>query len=190
MERKIIGPRLPRVDADSQVAGAARFGADIRLPGTLYARVLRPPHPPARIKRLACSRALALEGVMAVITADDLPTTQVFTTGGEAPVNVADLRKLLLAGEKVIFHGQGVAAVAAISPHLAEEALGLIDVEYEPLPPVLDPLEAMKPGAPLLHRDLFTKTLGEKAKEPSNIAQVLEMWRGDVEAGVAPAEII
>ena len=190
MERKIIGQRLPRVDAAAQVTGAARFGADIRLPGTLYARVLRSPHPHARIKRLDCSRALALEGVMAVITADDLPTTQVFTTGGEAPVNVADLRKLLLAGEKVIFHGQGVAAVAAISPHLTEEALDLIDVEYEPLPPVLDPLEAMKPGALLLHRDLFTKTLGEKAKEPSNIAQVLEMGRGDVEAGFAQADIV
>src|SRR3972149_10745525 len=128
MERKIIGQRVPRVDAAAQVTGTARYGADIRLPGTLYARALRSPPPHARIKSLDCSRALALEGVMAVITADDLPTTQVFTTGGEAPVNVADLRKLLLAGEKVIFHGQGVAAVAAIRPHPAEEGPGLIDV--------------------------------------------------------------
>jgi len=164
MERKIIGQRVPRVDAAAQVTGAARFGADIRLPGTLYARVLRSPHPHARIKKLDCTRALALEGVMAVITADDLPTTQVFTTGGEAPVNVADLRKLLLAGEKVIFHGQGVAAVAAISPHLAEEALGLIDVEYEPLPPVMDPEAKMidvKVEYPL---DLATQMLSWSAE--------------------------
>ena len=133
---------VPRVDALAKVTGAATYAADITRPGMLWARVLRSTEPHALIRGIETSRAAALPGVHAVLSGLDLPDVRVGRSMRDMPV---------LAREKVRFVGEKVAAVAADSPELAEQALGLIEVDYEPLPAVFDPLEAMRPGAPLIH---------------------------------------
>jgi len=192
MEQSHIGRKLPRVDGAAKATGRARFGADIHLPGMLYAKFLRSPYPHAVIKRIDYRRALELEGVMAVITSEDFPppARPRVTVAGEIGINIPDIRRAILAEGKVLYHGHAVAAVAAVSPHIAEDALELIEVEYEPLPVVEDPLAAMDPEAPLLHPDLYTRTLGERPERPSNIAAILEMARGDVEAGFREADVV
>ncbi|MFC1971599.1 hypothetical protein ACFLV0_06740 [Chloroflexota bacterium] len=134
-EYSVVGKRMPRVDALDKVTGRALYSADIILPQMLHGKVLRSSHPHAIIRLLDISKAQALEGVMAVITAADVPGYQ---DGGEliAP-GIPHL-----ARQKVVFHQQPVAAVAAINPYIAEEALSLIEVEYEELTPVFDVLEA------------------------------------------------
>ena len=191
-ENNYIGKRVEKVDALERVTGKAAFGADIHLPGMLHGKVLRSPHPHARIKRIDISKALALKGVEAVITADDLPPieTTTGTAGGELLVSLMDLRKMTIAHDKALYDGHAVAAVAATTPELAEQALELIDVEYDVLPPVEDMLEAMEPDAPLLHEDLYTKTLGERASKPSNVAMYTESGRGDIEHGFAEADLV
>lgn len=192
MERKYIGQRLPRVDGADKVTGRAIFAADISLPQMLYGKLLRSPHAHARIKRIDVSRALALEGVKAVVTAADLPPTtgpQIMVRG-EVEVDLSHICQLALAQDKVLYHSHPVAAVAAITPQIAEWALELIEVEYEPLPAVLDAEEAMRPEAPLLHPDLFTQTRQGKAEKPSNIAALYTFGRGDVEAGFRQADAV
>lgn len=187
-----VGHRVPRVDGVAKVTGQATFGADMHLPGMLYAKVLRSPYPHARIKRLDLKQSLALEGVIGAITGADLPPlkAEVVATAGEMFVNRVDHWKCLLARDKVLHIGQGVAAVAAVDPHIAEEALKLIEVEYEPLPVIEDVLEAMKPETPVIHPELSTSGLGEKVNIPSNIASYQEMERGDIEAGFKESDVI
>ena len=132
----------PRIDGVEKVTGAARYAADVCRPGMLWAKVLRSPLPHARILRIETSAARALPGVHAVLTAEDLPDQRVGRSMRDMPV---------LARGKVRFIGEKVAAVAAESRETADEALGLIDVEYEELPAVFDPVEAMRPDAPLIH---------------------------------------
>ena len=191
-DTKYIGKRVEKVDALERVTGKAAFGADIHLPGMLHGKVLRSPHPHARIKCIDASKALALKGVEAVVTADDLPPmdTAGGTVGGELLVSLLDLRKMTIAHEKALYDGHSIAAVAATTPDVAEQALELIDVEYEVLPPVEDLVEAMGPDAPLLHEDLYTKTLGERASKPSNIAMYTESSRGDVDHGFSEADLV
>lgn len=191
-EYKVIGKRIPRVDALEKVTGKAVYSADFSLPGMLWGKVLRSPHVHARIKRIDFAKALALEGVKGVVTVQDLPPIEkaTGTTAGEVMIDVRHLRKYLIAHDKVLFHGHPVAAVAAVDPHIAEDALKLIEVEYEVLPFVEDVLDAMKPDAPILHDDLYTKTLGEKSSKPSNIAQHTQMGRGNVEAGFREADVV
>ncbi|MBI4289499.1 MAG: molybdopterin-dependent oxidoreductase [Chloroflexi bacterium] len=187
-----IGQRLPRVDAAAKVTGQAAFGADMRLPGMLYAKVLRSPHAHARIKRLDLTKALALEGVKGAVTGADIPPLrpEVVAAAGNMYVNTVDHWKSLLARDRVLHIGQGVAVVAATGPHIAEEALKLIEVEYEPLPVAGDVLEAMKPDSPLVHPDLLTSGTAENSDRPSNVASVLEMGHGDVEAGFRESDVI
>lgn len=192
MERKYIGSRLPRVDGAEKVTGRAVFAADVSLPGMLYGKILRSPHAHARIKKIDASKALALGGVKGVVTAADLPpeTGPQIMQRGEVEVNLTHIRHLSLAQGKVLYHGHPVAAVAATAPEVAEQALELIEVEYEPLPAVLDAEEAMKPGAPLLHPDLFTQTREGKAAKPSNIASLYTFGRGDVELSFRQADTV
>ena len=191
-ERKYVGKRITKVDALDRVTGKAVYGADLFVPGMLYSKVLRSPHPHARIRRLDTSKAEALEGVKAVITSADLPTpTDAATSfGGELMIALPDLRKLTMAHEKVLFDGHAITAVASTSPEIAERALSLIEVEYQVLPPVESAVEAMKEDAPLLHESLYTTTLGEKPTKPSNVATYLEDGRGDVDKAWAEADAV
>jgi xanthine dehydrogenase molybdenum-binding subunit len=189
---RILGRKTPKVDAIDKVTGRAQFGADVSLPRLLVGKVLRSPHAHARIRGIDVRQAAALPGVHAVITGNDLPTV---TPGapmaaGTATAYDAYLGQEVLARDRVLFHGHAVAAVAATSSDIAEAALALIEVEYEPLPFVLDPVEAMRPDAVRLHDDLFTRTTSGKAARPSNIAEHLEMGRGDVGQGFAEADVV
>src|SRR5262245_7934810 len=180
---RIIGRRTPKVDALDKVTGRAQFGADVALPRTLVGKVLRSPHAHARITRIDTSKAAALSGVKAVITGHDLPkiTLGVSGPGGVATAREYYVSREILARDKVLFHGHAVAAVAAISHEIAEAALDLIEVEYEVLPHVTEPVAAMQPEAVVLHDDLYTQTAMGQATTPSNIAEHLQMGRGDVE---------
>ncbi|MBI4306764.1 MAG: xanthine dehydrogenase family protein molybdopterin-binding subunit [Chloroflexi bacterium] len=187
-----IGASTPKIDGVDKVTGAARYGADIRLPGMLDGRVLRSPHAHARIKKIDTSRAEALPGVLAVVTGNDFPLLKPGTIVqiGVLKMDLHRISQLVIARHKVLFVGHPVAAVAATSPEIAEDALKLIDVEYEVLPHILDEVESMKPGAPLLHDDLFTSGTPEKPTKPSNIALYIEMARGDVKKGEADADVV
>src|SRR5262245_49579966 len=134
---KVIGTRPIRHDGVDKVTGRARYGADIYLPGMLHGKVLRSPHAHARITSIDTSAALALSGVKAVVTSQDLPDLASGAQAlGETTINPRYLTMNILAKEKVLYHGHAIAAVAATNPHIAEEALGLIKVDYEVLPPV------------------------------------------------------
>lgn len=192
MSYRVIGTRPIRPDGYEKVTGRARYGADIQLPGMLYGQVLRSPHPHARIVRIDASRALAHPGVHAVITRDDMPklTSNEITELGESAIGRRHMSHLVLAQDKALFKGHPIAAVAAVDVYTAQEALSLIEVEYEVLPPVEDVLEAMKPSAPLLHDDVFTWSMGKKGDRPSNVARHIRHVRGDVEAGFREADVI
>jgi xanthine dehydrogenase molybdenum-binding subunit len=189
---RILGRKTPKVDAVDKVTGRAQFGADIALPRLLVGKVLRSPHAHARIRRIDTRNAAALTGVHAVITGSDLPTVApgAQMTSGTATIHNHYVSQEVLARERVLFHGHAVAAVAATSTDVAEEALALIEVEYEPLPFVLDAVEAMQPDAVRLHDDLYTRTATGKAATASNIAEHLEMGRGDVAQGFAEADVV
>ena len=155
----VIGTRPIRHDGVEKVTGEARYGSDINLPGQFHGKVLRSPHAHARILNIDTSQAEALSGVQAVITAQDLPEPgDKIITGGEGDGTILKYKTAnMLAREKVHYHGHAVAAVAATSPHIASEAVKLIDVEYEVLPPVLEARAAMEPSAPVIIEDLLTE---------------------------------
>jgi len=182
-EYSVVGKRVSRVDALAKVTGKAIYAADISLPNMLYGKILWSPYAHARIRRLDVAKAQALGGVMAIITATDVPKQE----GEEEYPNPMTC---CVAREEVIFAGQPVAAVAAINPHIAEEALGRIEVDYEELPSVIDVLEAMKLDAPLVHPNSYTKNLPEQDTKPSNIFWYMKTVRGDVEAGFRGADIV
>jgi CO/xanthine dehydrogenase Mo-binding subunit len=188
---KWVGTRPIRHDGVDKVTGRANYGADFALPGMLYGKILRSPLAHARIRRIDAGKALALDGVKAVMTAEDLPELESSRAeSGESPVDFRDLSRNVMARDKVLYHGHAVAAVAATSPRIAEEALGLIDVEYEPLPHVLDVRQAMEPDAPVLHEDLITKGVDPAPEKPSNVALRMEIRKGDLEAGFAKADVV
>jgi CO/xanthine dehydrogenase Mo-binding subunit len=137
-----VGQPLGHIEGPAKVTGQTRFSADVILPGMLWAKCLRSPYPHARIVSIDSSRARALPGVQAVVTAADLPEVRIGRFFLDCP---------LLARERVRFVGEKVAAVVAQSRDIAETAAQMIDVEYEELPAVFEPLDAMKPDAPLLH---------------------------------------
>src|SRR5262249_47982600 len=157
----------------------------------LSGRVPRSPHPHARIVRIDTSRAEALPGVKAVITRDDFPDQpSEFIPAGEMMMNYRDVVRNVMAREKALYEGHPVAAVAATSAAVAKQALKLIKVDYEVLPHVIDVVEAMRPGAPLLHEDMITAGVEPAPKAPSNVAKRLEFGHGDVEAGFRQADFI
>ena len=190
-EYKVVGTRPIRHDGVDKVTGRALYGADFQTVGLLHGRVLRSPYAHARIKSIDTSRAEAYPGVKGVVTAKDFPYAEdKIADLGEGAVNVKHLQDNVLAGGKVLYKGHQVAAVAAIDPHTAEEALELIDVEYEVLPLVIDVREAMKEDAPLLHESLQTDEMGEKSEKPSNIASHFQHKKGDLEKGFAEADVV
>ncbi len=185
---KVIGTRPIRHDGVDKVTGRARYGADYAFPGMLHGKLLRSPHPHANIKSINVEKALALPGVKAVVTAADLPEAESkLEQAGEMAINPHYLSMNILARGKVLYDGHAIAAVAATSPHIAEEALRLIDVQYEVLPPVMTVDAAMKPGAPILLHDLRNKEAGNKQ---TNVASHLQFKRGDVEAGFKSADFV
>lgn len=150
----VVGKSIPRVDGSLKATGEAKFTVDIALPGMLYGKILRSPYPHAKILSIDTSKAEALPGVKAVITGKD--TGEVRFSFIDTPRYPAD--QCPLAIDKVRFIGEEVAAVAAVSEDTAQEALGLIEVEYEELPAVFDPEEAMKDGAPRIHDRIVPTT--------------------------------
>ena len=186
-----VGTRPVRPDGVSKVTGSARYGADYSLPGQLIGKVLRSPHPHARIRGIDTRRAEALDGVQAVVTAADFPD-QPFQYSGPSRVeaNPWHLTRNVMAREKVLYDGHAVAAVAAVDARTAAAALALIDVDYEVLPHVIDVDEAMAPDAPLLFEDMITRGLEPPPRTPSNVAKVTEFRLGDIEVGFAEADVI
>src|SRR5467141_2918855 len=183
---RLVGTRPIRPDGVDKVTGRANFGADMTMPGMLWGRIKRSPHAHARIVSINADKALALPGVKAVVTAADFPaiaSEEAFV--GEGPMNFRDLSANCMARGKVLYDGHAVAAVAATSPSIAEEALDLIDVQYEVLPYVIDVEDAMKPDAPVLHDDLFTQGVDPKPGKPSNIAKRITFAKGDMPTGWA-----
>ena len=188
---KVVGTRPLRPDGVDKVTGRARFGADYSLPGQLVGKVLRSPHAHARIKSIDTSKAQALPGVKAIVTRDDFADMPVeYAAAGELVINFHDVTRNMMAREKVLYDGHPVAAVAATSEAIAREAIKLIRVEYEVLPHVIDVVEAMRPGAPLLHEEQYTQGVTPRPDRPSNIAKRVEFSLGDVGAGFRQADLV
>ena len=199
---RVIGTTPIRHDATDKVTGQARYGADISLPGLLHGKVLRSPHAHAKIKSIDASKALALPGVKAFVTSDDMPVLSGRPTDvlEGSPLNPRFLSNNVMASGKVLYKGHAVAAVAADSVHTAEHALSLIDVDYEILTPVLDGREAMEQGSPVLHDRLF-RSEGEFFRPgglrdddddgpPTNVASHFVFESGNVEQGFTDADVV
>jgi CO/xanthine dehydrogenase Mo-binding subunit len=184
-DNKWIGKRTPRPDGADKVTGRAAYAADTTMPGMIWGKVLRSPHPHARIRGIDTSRAERLPGVKAVVTSKDIVDFPI--EKGPVMLGIQDMRWMcrnVMARERALFHGHPVAAVAADSQAIAAEACKLIEVDYEVLPWVIDVDEARKPDAPTLFDHI--KFDGR----PSNIAGTLEHKLGDIDAGFAEAEVI
>src|SRR5262245_20411719 len=179
MTHRIVGQPIARIDGIEKVRGEARYSGDVTLPGLSWGKTLRSPLPHARIVRIDTSRARALPGVLAVITARDLPDLLVGRRMFDMPV---------LARDRVRFVGEKVAAVAAIDADVAEEAVARIDVEYEDLPAVFGPAEAIRDGAPVLHDDPGAYDGAPSERPHPNVQSVLRFQLGDVEAGFRAAD--
>jgi len=178
----VVGHDAPRIDAVERVSGKAKYTVDVALPGMLYARVLRSPHPHARIRRIDASKARALPGVKAIVTHENCSTVWgAGSISGGAQYN-DEIKKITkhrryAFNNPVRFVGDPVAAVAAVNRHVAEEALQLIAVDYEPLPFVLDPEEALKPDAVKIWPE------GNLSPTARNEFQPIGQKRGSVEDG-------
>ena len=191
-EYNVVGTRPIRHDGVDKVTGRAKYGADVHAAGLLHGKTLRSPHAHARIKSIDVSKALKHPGVRAIVTSKDLPETpDVPVSLGEGPmVNLRYVSQNVLAHKKVLYKGHPIAALAADSPHVAEEALALIEVEYEVLPPVLTAPEAMKEGAPILDEAMTTMSLGKDTGKVSNVATHTQFAAGDVEKGFQEADLV
>src|SRR5689334_16354687 len=182
---KWIGQRTIRPDGMDKVTGRAQFAADTTMPGQIWGKVLRSPHPHARIKSIDTSKAEKLPGVKAVVTAQDIVDFPI--ANGAVMLGIQDMRWMcrnVMARDKALFPGHPVAAVAATTEAIAAEACKLIEVDYEVLPFAIEIDDALKDGAPILHE--WNKFDGK----PSNIAGKQEVKKGDIAAGFAQAEII
>jgi CO/xanthine dehydrogenase Mo-binding subunit len=185
LDLKVVGTRPVRPDGADKVTGKAQFGADFYMAGQLHGRIKRSPHAHARVISIDTRKARALPGVKAVVTGPDFPDLgDEIHDGGEAASNLRDLSLNVMARDKVLYDGHAVAAVAAMSAAIAEEALDLIEVTYEVLPHVIDVRAAMAPDAPLLHDGMVYDG------KPSNIAKRHGFSRGDLDAAFASADVI
>ncbi len=182
MRGKIIGQSLPRVEGAAKVSGALHYAADNLQPGTFWGKALRSPYAHARLLQVDVSRAKKLPGVKAIITAADVNPRLIGAILQDMPV---------LARDRVRYVGEEIAAVAAIDADVAEEAVHLIDVEYEELPAVFDPLEAMKPDAPVLHPD-YAGCHGPRTMMPAlrNVQTLVRGGKGDIQRGFAESDRI
>jgi CO/xanthine dehydrogenase Mo-binding subunit len=187
----VVGTRPIRHDGADKVTGRALYGADLQMAGLLHGYVLRSPHAHARILRIDTSKAEALPGVRGIVTAADFPQSpDRLVDLGEGDTPLSYIRGNMLAKEKALYRGHAIAAVAATSPHIAEEAAGLIEVEYEVLPCSLTAPDAMRDDAPILHDNLKTKELGTPTDRVSNVAEHFRHVLGDIEQGFAEADVI
>ena len=179
---KIIGSAVPRIGSLEKVTGRAVYAVDVTLPDMLWGKVLRSPIAYGRIKRIDTSKASAIPGVKAVLTGRDL-------TGIRIGRQICDMP--VLADGVVRFMGEKVAAVAADTEEIAEQALDQIDVEYEELSPLLDPVEALAPSTPLLHPEVLNyKGLPGKLAAPSNAFVQLSWKKGNIEEGFRRADLV
>ena len=181
MTYRTVGKALPRIEGEGKVTGQTKYAADLAFENLLWAKVLRASVPHARIVNIDTSKAEALNGVRAVLTGADVKDIYVGTRVKDQPV---------LAYDKVRMAGDALAAVAADSEEIAEEAIGLIDVQYEELPYVEDPVEALKPSAPLIHDDRGKYKNAPKLPEgvsPHNLQSYVLWKNGDLEAGFQKA---
>lgn len=176
---RIIGKSVKREDVIEKVTGEGTYVADLKPAGMLYGKIKRAEVAHARIKRIDVSRALAYPGVKAVLTHEDVP--RVLHYGSPHPRSASCTKDQYILDDRVRFWGEGVAAVAAISEEIADEALDLIEVEYEELPAVFTPEEAMKPGAPLIH---------DVGPGGNLVLDPVKVERGDVDKGFAEADFI
>ncbi|HEY5639205.1 MAG TPA: xanthine dehydrogenase family protein molybdopterin-binding subunit [Dehalococcoidia bacterium] len=189
-----VGQRVTRLEGAAKVTGKTVYADDMKLPGLLHASAFYAPHAHARIKSIDTAKARAVPGVYAVITASDLP---------EYNRNDSNRRGLIFPDEEVLYYGQPIAAVLSEDPHVAEEAAGLIEAEFESLPAVLDPVAAMEKDSPLVREPLGDVDRSEErghvsveteeteqADEPTNIASTTPFDRGNVEAGFAEADVV
>jgi len=183
-EQNVVGTAVPRGEGGGKVSGATVYAADVKLPGLLWAKFLRSPHPHAYIRNVDISKAEKVHGVRAIITGADVKGFLVGKQIRDMPV---------LCWDKVRFVGDRVAAVAAEIPDAAEEAVHLIDVEYEPLPAVFDPMEAMAPSAPKLHDDVAVYDGAPKqilATDLHNGLTRLSWNKGDIQKGFQAADLV
>ena len=178
-----VGTRPLRPDGVDKVTGRARFGADMTAPGMLIGKVLRSPHAHARIRKIDTSKAEALPGVKAIVTAKDFAKL-------DRENDLYHVLHNVMAREKALYDGHAVAAVAAASEAVAREALRLIRVDYQVLPHVIDVDDAMRADAPLVHDDLITGGVEPKPTKASNIAHRYEYKLGDVAKGFAEADVV
>jgi CO/xanthine dehydrogenase Mo-binding subunit len=181
---KIVGTAVPRIEGSDKVSGRTLYAADVHPAGTLWAKILRSPHPHARIGNIEVSRAQKVPGVKAILTGKDIEGYLIGKQIRDMPV---------LCWDRVRFVGDRVAAVAAASADAAQEAAGLIEVDYEPLPAVFDPLEAMQASAPRLHDDVMAYEGGPKDKlapDLHNGLTRLAYKKGDVEKGFREADLV
>ncbi|MDJ0926866.1 MAG: molybdopterin-dependent oxidoreductase [Gammaproteobacteria bacterium] len=175
----VVGKSVPRPDALDKVTGGKAFPVNFTMPGMLHGKILRSPYPHARIRSIDTRAALAVPGVKAILTHQDVPQRK-YTTVYFVPTDTKSMpQDMLILSDTVRYAGQPVAAVAATSADIAEQALALIEIDYEELPAVFDPEEAMQDGAPQLH---------EGAK--NNIAVAPRLGAGDIDAGFAQADHI
>jgi CO/xanthine dehydrogenase Mo-binding subunit len=180
--KQVVGNPTPRIEGELKVSGKAVYAADVTLPGMLWGKLVRSPIASGKIKRIDASKALALRGVHAVVTGEDCTGLKIGRRLYDMPI---------LADGEVRFIGEKVAAVVADTELIAEEAVSLIDVEYEETEPILDPVETMKPGARLIHPDVVNyKGLPKPLKEPSNDFIYITWGRGDIETGFRQADFI
>ena len=193
----VVGTRPIRHDGLEKVTGVARYGADIQLTGMLHGQILRSPHAHARIKSIDTSKAAALPGVSAVLTAADFPIMDSQTLDlSETQGNLRLMAEHVMASNTALYKGHAVAAVAANSPHVAEDALALIEMDYEVLEPVLSLAEAMRDGATVIHEDMTTFfkherfARGDDTGVRGNIASHIQHRLGDVEQGFSEADVI
>lgn len=179
---QFIGNPTPRVEGELKVSGKAIYAADVTLPGMLWGKLLRSPIASGKIKRIDTSRAMALPGVRAIVTGEEVKGLKIGRKLYDMPI---------LADGVVRFIGEKVAAVAAEDELIAEEAVNLIEVEYEEMAPLLDPLEAMAPGATALHPEVMSyKGLPRPLTTPTNDFIYITWGRGDIETGFRQADVI
>ena len=175
----VVGKSVKRSDTLEKVTGTAVYAGDIILPGMLHGKIKRCEIAHARIKSIDTSKALALKGVKAVLTHENVP--RVLHYGSPHPRSSSVTKDQYILDDRVRYWGEGVAAVAAVTEEIAEEALGLIEVEYEPLPAVFTVEDALKPDAPAIH---------DNGLDKNNVLPPVIVERGDIDQGFAEADLI
>lgn len=182
MELRVVGRPMERIEGPEKVGGKTLYTADVRLPGMLWGKCLRSPFSHAKILRVDTVKAKKLKGVVAVLTGEELPPVRVGLRLRDIPI---------LAQGRVRFVGEKIAAIAAEEPDVGEEALSLIEVDYEELPSVADPMNAMEPEAPILHEELSSyKGLPHPPADRPNVFSLQKWGSGDLGRGFKEADLI